>query len=233
MARQPRRLALGAPADVPIGEARGHGRVGIQLTGDHPVLTERGYVPVADLLPARPDGDRPGPERAGVRRRVRSVLGDSSLRSASAILTCSHRERRPNTRASRRRCSRSSTRSSTSERRSPSAAASATYAVVQYKDARGSVAARVAPRVLRRAQDRPRVDGDQAQRAHAGVLVHGRRPHARASAAAAGAEIATNGSRTRDRRVLLEGLLRLGLRAKAMPRPPALRRRGDPAPVSA
>jgi uracil-DNA glycosylase family 4 len=68
----------------------GAGRVGIQLTGDHPVLTERGYVPVCELRP----GDRvaTGQGLSPLARDVvcGTVLGDASLNASSAHLTMSH-----------------------------------------------------------------------------------------------------------------------------------------------
>jgi uracil-DNA glycosylase family 4 len=68
----------------------GAGRVGIQLTGDHPVLTERGYIPVDQLS----DGDRIATGQ-GLSELARDVvcgtlLGDGSLRPKSSSLTFSH-----------------------------------------------------------------------------------------------------------------------------------------------
>jgi uracil-DNA glycosylase len=68
-------------------------RVGIQLTGDHPVLTERGYVPVEELR----DGDRiaTGQGLSALARDVvcGTVLGDGCLQAASSHLTFSHSQR--------------------------------------------------------------------------------------------------------------------------------------------
>jgi uracil-DNA glycosylase family 4 len=65
-------------------------QIGIQLTGDHPVLTERGYVPVADLTP----GDRvaTGQGLSDLARDVvcGTVLGDGYLNAASAHLSIGH-----------------------------------------------------------------------------------------------------------------------------------------------
>lgn len=68
----------------------GTSRVGIQLTGDHPVLTERGYVPVEDLLSS--DRIATGQGLSSLARDVvcGSVLGDGCLRAASSALTFSH-----------------------------------------------------------------------------------------------------------------------------------------------
>jgi uracil-DNA glycosylase len=68
----------------------GVGRVGIQLTGDHPVLTERGYVPV-EMLNSE-DRVATGQGLSALARDVvcGTVLGDGSLRAESSSLTFSH-----------------------------------------------------------------------------------------------------------------------------------------------
>ena len=71
----------------------GPSKVGIQLTGDHPVLTERGYVPVEGLE----TGDRiaTGQGLSELARDVvcGTVLGDGCLRAGSAALTFAHSAR--------------------------------------------------------------------------------------------------------------------------------------------
>jgi uracil-DNA glycosylase len=71
----------------------GTSRVGIQLTGDHPVLTERGYIPVNELL----SGDRiaTGQGLSALARDVvcGTLLGDGCLQGASSHLTMSHSQR--------------------------------------------------------------------------------------------------------------------------------------------
>jgi uracil-DNA glycosylase len=71
----------------------GTSRVGIQLTGDHPVLTERGYVPVEQLS----SGDRiaTGQGLSALARDVvcGTVLGDGCLQATSSSLTFSHSQR--------------------------------------------------------------------------------------------------------------------------------------------
>jgi uracil-DNA glycosylase len=71
----------------------GLGRVGVEITGDHPVLTERGYVPVEELR----SGDRVATGQ-GVSELARdvvcgTVLGDGCLQAKSAHLTIGHSER--------------------------------------------------------------------------------------------------------------------------------------------
>jgi uracil-DNA glycosylase len=70
----------------------GQGRAGIELTGDHAVLTERGYVPVEALQ----HGDRiaTGQGLSALARDVvcGTVLADGCLQGASSHLTFSHSE---------------------------------------------------------------------------------------------------------------------------------------------
>jgi uracil-DNA glycosylase len=71
----------------------GAGRVGIQLTGDHPVLTERGYVPADELQPI--DRVATGQGLSNLARDVvcGTLLGDGHLNAASAHLAFSHSEK--------------------------------------------------------------------------------------------------------------------------------------------
>jgi uracil-DNA glycosylase len=71
----------------------GAGRVSIELTGDHPVLTERGFVPAEEL--AATDRVATG---QGLSRLARDVvcgtlLGDGTLNASSAHLTFGHSDR--------------------------------------------------------------------------------------------------------------------------------------------
>lgn len=74
-------------------KAAGASRVAIQLTGDHEVLTDRGYVAVQDL----PLGARiaTGHGLGEITREVvyGTLLGDGSLHQKSSMLTFSHSER--------------------------------------------------------------------------------------------------------------------------------------------
>jgi uracil-DNA glycosylase len=71
----------------------GAGKASIELTGDHPVLTERGYVRAEELR----DGDRiaTGQGMSSLARDVAcgTVLGDGCLQAASSSLTFSHSQR--------------------------------------------------------------------------------------------------------------------------------------------
>jgi uracil-DNA glycosylase family 4 len=68
----------------------GNGRVGIELTGDHPVLTERGFVRADELRP----GDRvaTGQGLSGVARELvyGTLLGDGSISRGKRMLTFGH-----------------------------------------------------------------------------------------------------------------------------------------------
>jgi uracil-DNA glycosylase family 4 len=71
----------------------GSGRTGIQLTGDHPVLTERGYVPVAALQPGDRIATGQGLSQLAFDVVCGTVLGDGCLQGGSSCLTVSHSAR--------------------------------------------------------------------------------------------------------------------------------------------
>jgi uracil-DNA glycosylase len=74
-------------------ESAGPGRVGVQLTGDHPVLTERGYIPVENL--ERGDRIATGQGLSALARDVvcGTVLGNGTLQAQSSCLTFGHSQR--------------------------------------------------------------------------------------------------------------------------------------------
>ncbi len=71
-------------------KAAGAGRVSIELTGDHPVLTERGYVPVQDLAPD--DRIATGQGLTDLARDVvcGTLLGDGHIERRSSALSFGH-----------------------------------------------------------------------------------------------------------------------------------------------
>jgi len=71
----------------------GAGRVSIQLTGDHPVLTERGYVPVAQLHSSDRVATGQGLSEVAHDVVCGTLLGDGSLNAGSAYLSFSHSEK--------------------------------------------------------------------------------------------------------------------------------------------
>ena len=71
----------------------GAGRVSIQLTGDHPVLTDRGYVPVEELRSADRVATGQGLSRLAFDVICGTVLGDAHINSRSAHLFFAHSER--------------------------------------------------------------------------------------------------------------------------------------------
>jgi uracil-DNA glycosylase len=71
----------------------GRSRSCIQLTGDHPVLTERGYVRVDELQAIDRIATGQGLSALAFDVTCGSLLGDSSLNPRSASLTMAHSER--------------------------------------------------------------------------------------------------------------------------------------------
>ncbi|HMD57835.1 MAG TPA: uracil-DNA glycosylase family protein [Solirubrobacteraceae bacterium] len=65
-------------------------QVGIHLTGDHPVLTERGYVNVEELEPADRIATGQGLSALAFDVLCGTLLGDGCLQSRSSCLTFSH-----------------------------------------------------------------------------------------------------------------------------------------------
>ncbi|MFI5010025.1 MAG: uracil-DNA glycosylase family protein [Solirubrobacterales bacterium] len=74
-------------------KSAGAGRVGVELTGDHPVLTERGYVPVEELLHDDRIATGQGLSDLAFEVVCGTVLGDGHLSAKSATLSLSHSER--------------------------------------------------------------------------------------------------------------------------------------------
>jgi uracil-DNA glycosylase family 4 len=197
-------------------ESAGVGRVSIQLTGDHPALTERGYVPVSGLR----EGDRiatgQGLSALAFDVVCGSVLGDGSLSPQSAVLTCSHSGRQREYAEFKASLLGELDPVVGTARVVEIAGRDRSYDVVQTR-----TRADRSLHVLRREfYDRRKiVPAWMAEHLNARMLAvwfmddgHTRlRPPRQPSA-----EIATNGFSDRDRRILLEGLLRLGLRAKAI-----------------
>jgi uracil-DNA glycosylase family 4 len=68
----------------------GRGRTGIELTGDHPVLTERGYVPAAELQAGDRVATGQGFSPAAKDLVYGTLLGDGSISKAKRTLTFGH-----------------------------------------------------------------------------------------------------------------------------------------------
>jgi uracil-DNA glycosylase family 4 len=75
------------------GKNVGSRKTCIELTGDHPVLTERGYVPVEQLRAGDRIATGQGLSRLGRDVVCGTLLGDGSIRGASASLTMAHSEK--------------------------------------------------------------------------------------------------------------------------------------------
>ena len=71
-------------------KAAGTGRVSVQLTGDHPVLTEDGYVPVQDLRSGTRIATGQGLSSSAYDVICGTVLGDGHLSRASSYLSFGH-----------------------------------------------------------------------------------------------------------------------------------------------
>jgi uracil-DNA glycosylase family 4 len=194
----------------------GRAKVNIELTGDHPVLTERGYVPAAELRPT--DRVATGQGLSDVARDVvcGSLLGDSSIAAKSSSLTCGHSERQLDY-AAFKFTLLYELQPAIEERTVAAGNDARRYGVVHLR-----TRAHRALRLLRADfyGERKRVPAWIADELNPRMLAFwfmddgycrirgdGRRPLA---------EIATNGFSDADRQVLLAGLQRLGLPAKAL-----------------
>jgi uracil-DNA glycosylase len=74
-------------------QAGAQGRVAIQLTGDHPVLTERGYVPVSRIRPGDRIATGQGLSAVAFDVVCGTVLGDGTLQEASSYLSIQHSQK--------------------------------------------------------------------------------------------------------------------------------------------
>jgi uracil-DNA glycosylase len=194
----------------------GLGRVSTQLTGDHPVLTERGYIPVEQLK--SDDRVASGQGLSPIARDVvcGTLLGDGYLSAQSAHLTFGH---------SRRQVEYALFKAELLEELSPRVQELAVAAVAGGSRAYPVVHVRTlahrALGILRRDFYRPRkivpawlADGLNARMLAVWFMDDGYtriRPGRRQPLA----EIATVGFDDRDLQVLLRALRRLGLPAKA------------------
>jgi uracil-DNA glycosylase family 4 len=192
-------------------------RAAVDLTGDHPVLTERGYVPVKELR----DGDRvaTGQGLSALARDVvcGTLLGDGTLNASSAYLGFGHSERQSEHAAFKAELVRE-----LSPRSSELVVAAVAGGPPQYGVVHVRTLAHRALGVLRTDfyEDRKKrvptwvADALNPRRLAVWFMDDGYtriRPGGRQPLA----EIATNAFSDQDRQVLLHGLNRLGLPAKA------------------
>jgi uracil-DNA glycosylase family 4 len=191
-------------------------KVDVELTGDHPVMTERGFVPAAELLPT--DRVATGQGLSDLARDVLcgSLLGDASIGRRTGSVSCSHSERQSGYAAFKAGLMAELEGTVAEGRVAAAAGGETVYGVVHLR-----TKAHRAVRLLRAEfygeekvvpdwiadELNPRMlafwfmdDG------YCRIRGGGRRPLA---------EIATNGFSDADRQVLLHGLQRLGLPAKA------------------
>jgi uracil-DNA glycosylase family 4 len=196
-------------------ERAGAGRLSIQLTGDHPVLTERGYVPVHALRLDDRIAVGQGLNDVAMDVVCGSLLGDAHLSSRSSHLAFTH---------SAKQAAYALFKATLLEELRPRTAYLMVAAVVGGERAYPVVQVRtVADRalaILRRDfyEARKRVPEWMAERLNERMLAFwfmddgylrvrsGRRPLA---------EIAANGFSEEDRAILVQGLGRLGIVAKS------------------
>jgi len=212
---------------TPLGERRvfrltygtarrvGNHRVCTTLTGDHPVLTERGYVPVAELEPGERVAIGQGLTELAWDVTCGTLLGDGSLNARSAHLHFAH---------SRRQLEYATLKAGLLDELSPRMDERRAAAVAGGPRSYEVVLVRtLASRALRRLRGdfytpKKVVPEWMAGALNARMLAFwfmddgytrirpgGRQPLA---------EIATNAFSDRDRRILQTGLLRIGLPAK-------------------
>jgi uracil-DNA glycosylase len=193
----------------------GANRVAVDLTGDHPVLTERGYVAVAELRP----GDRVATGQ-GLSRLARdvvcgTVLGEGTLNARSAYLGFGH-----STRQAEYAAFKAELLAELSPRSTELLVAAVAGGAAEYGDVQVRTLAHRALGVLRtdfydgRKRVPPWIQDALNPRMLAVWFMDdgytrirpGRQPLA---------EIATHGFSDADRQVLLHGLTQLGLPAKA------------------
>jgi uracil-DNA glycosylase family 4 len=188
-------------------------RVGVQLTGDHPVMTERGFIPVEELVPGDRIATGQGLSPLAFDVVCGSLLGDGHIRPGTSLLSLSHSARQRDY-ALFKVGLLAELRPTAGEVRVAAVSGGArTYPVVHvFTRAHRSL------RILRKEfySARKRVPQWMATRLNERMLAfwfmddgHTRiRPDRQPLA-----EIATCGFEERDLNVLVEGLLRLGLRA--------------------
>ncbi len=194
------------------------GGVGIELTGDHPVLTERGYVPVEELRSSDRIATGQGLSALAADVVYGSVLGDGCLQSKYSCLSFSHSQRQAEYARFKADLLAELT-TEVEEREVAAVVGGRGHGVVLVR-----TLAHRALRVIRQDFYRPHkvVPSWMADELNARILAFwfmddgymrtrsgGRRPLA---------EIATVGFSDGDLQILLRGLLRLGLPAKAMRR---------------
>jgi uracil-DNA glycosylase len=214
--------------ETPVGDRRvfrltynsakcaGAGRVNVELTGDHPVLTERGYVSVEQLRASDRIAIGQGLSDLAYDVVCGTVLGDGCLQSKSAHLTLAHSERQ-----SHYACFKADLLAELQPRVQRLSVAAVAGGAKSYGAVHVRTLAHRALGVLRQEfyERRKRVPAWIAERLNERMLAFWfmddgylrvrppRRPRA---------EIATVSFDDRDLQVLLAGLARLGIPAKAL-----------------
>ncbi len=193
----------------------GRGRLGVELTGDHPVLTSRGYVPVAELRNDDRVATGQGLSAAARDLIYGTLLGDGSISATQSSVTFSHSERQADYSSFKAQVLEELRPAQASFEVAAAVGGDRTYGVVQVR-----TLAHRAIDVIRRDFYRPKkvVPRRLATELNPRMLAvwfmddgHMRKRPPRQPLA----EIATVGFEDADLQVLLSGLRRLGLTAKA------------------
>ncbi len=196
----------------------GAGRVSIQLTGDHPVLTRRGFVPVEELRSSDRIATGQGLSRLAYDVACGTVLGDGHLNAGRAHLAFSHSMRQKEYALFKASLLAELRPQSEEFFVAAVVGGDRTYPVVQVR-----TRAHRALAVLRRDFYRPKkvvpewLEADLNERMLAFWFMDDGHTRIRSDRQPR-AEIATIGFSDRDLQILLRGLERLGLPAKALRR---------------
>ena len=194
----------------------GAGQVSVELTGDHPVLTQRGYVPVEALRPGDAIATGQGLSELAHDVVCGTLLGDGSINKSSSYLQFGHSAQQSEYALFKAELLAELAPTARSLEVAAVAGGTAAYSVVQVR-----TRAHRSLRTLRPSfyDGRKRVPESLAHQLNERMLAiwfmddgytrirSNRRPLA---------EIATNGFADRDLQVLLRALARLGLPGKAL-----------------
>jgi uracil-DNA glycosylase family 4 len=194
----------------------GASRVGIELTGDHPVLTQRGYVAVQDLRLGERIATGQGLSDVAFDVVCGTLLGDGSIRKASSLLQFGHGANQAEFAAFKAEALAEFDPVIQQLLVAATSGGAATYTVTHVRTRAARVLRTIRKDFYRERKVVPPWIADELNDRMLAIwylddgytrIRHNRRP---------AAEIATNAFSEADRRVLLRGLGRLGLPARAL-----------------
>jgi uracil-DNA glycosylase family 4 len=194
----------------------GASRVGIELTGDHPVLTQRGYVAIQDLRLGERIATGQGLSDVAFDVVCGTLLGDGSIRKASSLLQFGHGANQAEFAAFKAEALAEFDPVIQQLLVAATSGGAATYTVTHVRTRAARVLRTIRKDFYRERKVVPPWIADELNDRMLAIwylddgytrIRHNRRP---------AAEIATNAFSEADRRVLLRGLGRLGLPARAL-----------------